>query len=143
MKKILFLVTFISLVSCNTTKQFIEGDDFTYVVKNDPGGNEKASVAIIDNYNDLINEVDKLNVSDQVSEALLNIDLEQNNVLILHLGHRNTGGYGIEIDKMYEKKDVLYIKIKETKPGKGDMVTMALTNPFTIVLIPKKEVVIE
>ncbi|MCO6176196.1 protease complex subunit PrcB family protein [Flavobacterium sp. NRK F10] len=143
MKKILFLIAFMTLVSCNTTKQFTEGTDYTYIIKNSTGGNEKASVAIIDNYNDLINEVDKLNISDAISEALLNVDLEQNNVLVLHLGQRNSGGYGIEIEKMYEKKNILYIKTKEIKPGKGDMVTMALTNPFTIVLIPKKEVVIE
>ena len=133
----------IGLVSCNSTKQFTEGEDYTYVIKNNPGGYEKASVAIIDNYNDLINEVDKLKVSDEISEALLNIDLDQNNVLLMHLGQRNTGGYGIEIEKIYEKKNVLYIKTKEIKPAKGAMTTMALTNPFTIVLIPKKEVVIE
>jgi hypothetical protein len=44
---------------------------------------------------------------------------------------------------MYEKKNTVFIKIKEIKPTKGAMATMALTNPFTIVLIPKKEVVIE
>ncbi|MGV7105104.1 protease complex subunit PrcB family protein [Flavobacterium sp. U410] len=143
MKKIVLILTLIGLVSCNSTKQFEEGEDYTYIIKNHPGGYEKASVAVIDNYNDLINEVDKLKVSDEINEALLNIDLEQNNVLLMHLGQRNTGGYGIEIDKMYEKKNTVFIKIKEIKPTKGAMATMALTNPFTIVLIPKKEVVIE
>lgn len=143
MKKIVLILTLIGLVSCNSTKQFTEGEDYTYVIKNNPRGYEKASVAVIDNYNDLINEVDKLKISDEINEALLNIDLEQNNVLLMHLGQRNTGGYGIEIEKIYEKKNVLYIKTKEIKPAKGAMTTMTLTKPFTIVLIPKKEVVIE
>jgi hypothetical protein len=53
MKKIVLILTLIGLVSCNSTKQFEEGEDYTYIIKNHPGGYEKASVAVIDNYNEI------------------------------------------------------------------------------------------
>ena len=49
-------------------------------------------------------------------------------VVAAFLGERNTGGYGIEINR-----DVAGIRVMEKKPGKDMMVTQMITSPFKIV----------
>ncbi|MBC8644754.1 protease complex subunit PrcB family protein [Flavobacterium lindanitolerans] len=45
---------------------------------------------------------------------------------------------------MTEKGEKIYVDVQETSPGSGDIVTMALTNPFTIVKINStKEIIFQ
>ena len=66
----------------------------------------------------------------------------KNNILVSYLGERNTGGYSIEVESLYWKEKVLYVKTREIKPGKGEMVTMAITKPYCISLIPKTKKIV-
>ena len=53
-------------------------------------------------------------------------------------GEKPTGGYAISLVKMEGSGDDRIILIKETSPGKDDVVTEALTYPYMILKIEKK-----
>lgn len=144
MKKIVAALILFSVFSCKTTGLLKEKDDYVYIVQKSYGGNDTASHAIIDNNNDLIKSIENLNLTEIQDKSLINnIDFEKNVVLIAHMGQKNTGGYAIGIGSITaEKEDVLRVKLKETKPEKGSNVTMALTYPFFIAVIPKAETII-
>lgn len=63
------------------------------------------------------------------------IDFSKERVVALFMGQRNTGGHAIKVKNVTEKGGKIYVDVEETSPGSGDIVTMALTNPFTIVKI--------
>jgi|GEM_PF-6530031 len=53
--------------------------------------------------------------------------------LLISSGEKPTGGYDITIEKVEAEEDVLKVVVKETEPGKDEMVTQALTYPHVIV----------
>jgi PrcB C-terminal len=53
-------------------------------------------------------------------------------VVAAFLGERRTGGYGVEITRASDG----VVRINETTPPKGAMVTQALTRPYKIVSVP-------
>ncbi|WP_447637161.1 protease complex subunit PrcB family protein [Flavobacterium microcysteis] len=63
------------------------------------------------------------------------IDFAKERVVALFMGQRNTGGHAIKVKNVTEKGGKIYVDVQESSPGSGDIVTMALTNPFTIVKI--------
>ncbi|OQY28732.1 MAG: hypothetical protein B6244_06115 [Candidatus Cloacimonetes bacterium 4572_55] len=66
------------------------------------------------------------------------VDFEQDMLLVAFLGQRNTGGHNIRIVRALDTKESRYALIKETKP-QGGMVTMALTQPYHIVIVPRTD----
>lgn len=70
----------------------------------------------------------------KLAGSLPNLDEEffkSNAVLAAFLGERNTGGYGVEINREANGK----IRVAEKKPGKGVMVPEMITAPFKIVAV--------
>jgi hypothetical protein len=70
------------------------------------------------------------------------IDFDKHMVLAVFLGRKNTGGYAVAIAKI-EQKEKLVVTVKETSPPPDAMVTMALTAPYHVVVVPKTEKAIE
>ena len=64
------------------------------------------------------------------------IDFDKNMVIAVFMGRKNTGGYAVEIAKI-EEKEKLVVTVKETSPRPDAMVTMALTAPYHVVVVPK------
>lgn len=54
-------------------------------------------------------------------------------------GEKRTGGYSILVDKIIQRNGKIFVYIKEIQPPAGSVVTMALTQPFHIVKMPKSE----
>lgn len=72
------------------------------------------------------------------------VDFTKERIVALFMGQRNTGGYAIKVKNVTEKGEKIYVDVQETSPGSGDIVTMALTNPFTIVKINStKEIIFQ
>lgn len=140
MKKLLLTVLTLGLFACSTTNK-LGANDYTVLLSREYGGNETFSKAIIDNTNDFANEISNLSIDESEYSKFLNIDFKTKNVLLLHLGQKNTGGYSIKINKIEQKGDFLTVYYSVNKPKPGENVTMALTNPFIMVELPKtKEV---
>jgi hypothetical protein len=66
--------------------------------------------------------------------VLLDSFFERNLVVAAFLGERNTGGYSVDITQ--DVDGVVQVTAKE--PGKGGMVTQALTTPFKVVSLPTR-----
>jgi hypothetical protein len=135
---ILLLALF--LMSCATNNKSMV--DYKILYSGQNGITDEVDYILIKNNQDYIDIIEKLNVNEDSYNELLNIDFSKNNICILLLGQRNTGGYSIEVESLKFVKKVLYIKTKEIGPAKGEMVTMALTNPYCIVVIPKTKQII-
>lgn len=70
------------------------------------------------------------------------IDFDKQMVVAVFMGRKMSGGYGIKIVKVKEK-DGLIVTVKESSPPKDAMVTMALTSPYHVVVIPKSDKKVE
>jgi len=57
-------------------------------------------------------------------------------VIAVFMGARSTGGYGVEITSVDQRKDGLVVNYKTSAPAPGDMVTQAFTQPYHIVSVP-------
>ncbi len=65
------------------------------------------------------------------------IDFSKETVIAVFMGEKNTGGYSIEITKIIDKTDKVIVYVNETTPKPGDLVTLALTQPYHIVKTKK------
>jgi len=57
-------------------------------------------------------------------------------VIAVFMGSQSTGGYGVEITSVDQKKDGLVVNYKTSAPAPGDMVTQAFTQPYHIISVP-------
>lgn len=72
------------------------------------------------------------------------IDFEENRVMLVDMGQRNTGGYGVAVESVVDASDHVVVTIVSRVPGQGCMVTQALTNPYEFIKIAtNKEVLIQ
>ena len=141
MKKIIVLVS-LFLLSCNSSKKVNNETSFENIYKSEIGGKTQFGFEIVDSNEGYLELINRLNLNDLEDEKLLEPNFEENNILVSYLGERNTGGYSIEVESLYWKEKVLYVKTREIKPGKGEMVTMAITKPYCISLIPKTKKIV-
>ena len=66
------------------------------------------------------------------------IDWTADQVIVLHLGRRNTGGYGINIGAMDKLANGgVRITAVETTPPAGSVTTQALTSPFLVLAVDR------
>ncbi len=63
-------------------------------------------------------------------------------VIGVFMGTRPTGGYSISITRVVQNEKTV-VSVREQAPGPGDMVTMALTAPYHVVVVPQSEKPIE
>jgi hypothetical protein len=142
MKYILFLLS-ITFLSCSSGK---DKSNVAYKILHS-GQNtsiENKDFLLIENNEDYISVIEKLNIDESDFDNLLNVDFKSSNVCVVFLGQRNTGGYSIDIDYIKKKERVLYIKTKENIPEKYSNVIMAITNPYCLITIPKiKKIIIK
>jgi len=73
------------------------------------------------------------------------VDWDKEMILAAFMGEKMTGGYGIEITKVVlgkapdGKEERLVALFRKTAPGAGGMVTMALTYPAHLVVVPRTD----
>jgi len=67
------------------------------------------------------------------------LDLEESTGLAVFLGTRRSGGFGVRILRVVRSAEEVVVSAEETMPGRGCMVTMAITNPRHGVILEKVE----
>lgn len=151
MKKLILVPFAILLFSCNSTKKTVDQKPATEVKKpaatnlyqvlseSSYQGKQTKSYEVIKDNASLIKLYESVN-DPQVPK----VDFTKAQVVALFMGERNTGGYDIKVKNVSEKGGKIYVTVEETKPKPGDMATMAITNPFTIVKINStKEIIFQ
>lgn len=145
-KKILMLVTIVSLIACteddpiwNTVEYSLVGQGALY--GNGDEGIEQSNLVIndADSWNALISKMDAVNdVSGSFDET--EIDFDQYQIIAVFDGIRSTGGYTIDVVEIAENETKL--KVFTECLGEGNATTV-MTQPFQIVKISKTDKVIE
>jgi len=78
------------------------------------------------------------------SDQPVQVDFTKSKVLLLDMGQKATGGYGIEIEKIADSNDAAIVSVALVEPGSGCLVTQSLTNPYEFIEIStNKEILIE
>jgi hypothetical protein len=65
------------------------------------------------------------------------IDFQNYTLVGVFIGTLSTGGYSVEIIEIIETRGEVFVHYKINQPGANDYVTMALSQPYQMVLIPK------
>ena len=120
-------------VENNSKKQ---NASFEIIHSSSYGGKDTFDYLVAENAIDLNEELARLGLTSQLPE-IHKINFDEKAVLFLYLGQKNTGGYSITVDKVEKIKEEIVIYSKQIGPKSGENVTMALTNPFCIAIIPK------
>ena len=84
--------------------------------------------------------LNKINSVNNVSSSFSEININFSNHIIICVFDtiRNTGGYAIEIERVFVEKKNLNIVYNKKEPGPMEMVTTIITQPYHIVKIEKR-----
>ncbi len=73
------------------------------------------------------------------TQSLPDINFSENIVLAVFQGERSSGGYSISVDTIIETESALEVFVREVSPGQRCSVTMALTQPYTIIVVEQTD----
>jgi hypothetical protein len=68
---------------------------------------------------------------------LPSVDFARHMLIAVGLGRRPSGGFGIKVQSVTTRGERLEVAVAESCPPPGAMVTMALTEPFEVVRVPR------
>ena len=66
-------------------------------------------------------------------------DFTRHMAVIIALGEKRTGGFGVEVIRIRPDRGKLVVEYRETTPPPGMMVTQALTSPWAVVVVARSE----
>jgi hypothetical protein len=101
---------------------------FSIIEQTEYGGSESFGYQLIKKFEDLPEGIPGFNINPAI--------FEECNMVLLSLGTKSTGGYGITVTGTERCGCTLVLLYETWEPVKGP-VTMALTNPYCLVAIPK------
>ena len=146
--KYLALITLILSVSCNCMKNKTSENSlgtnqkYQIIYESAYGGKEEKSYEVFTSLEDFKSSFESPLLNEEIQKTLSTIDFKTHSLVSLHLGLKNTGGYGITVQDVKVNRSQSTVVVKETSPKPGENVTMALTAPFCIAVIEKNSQVI-
>lgn len=63
------------------------------------------------------------------------LNFERETVIAVMLGEKPTGGYGLEVVRVFEESNELYVDVRITEPAEDAVVTQALTSPWELITV--------
>jgi len=133
--KILLAVVAGLFVSCSTTKTSTAKKPlYEVLTQQQNGGSNIQFYEIVSDQK----EIGMLLGDEHLSGKVKAADIQTSNFVILNLGEKSTGGFGIGVEKVEELPDKIVVTVKEIKP-EGEMVTQALTYPYAVIKINSKK----
>lgn len=141
MIKALSSILLLFLTACATPKKIVAQPTFSTIYKNTNGGSEKPGHLHITTNEEYIKLIEALKIDESEYTKLASVNFKTNDILVIYQGQKNTGGYAIDIASINWENDKLIVQTKETIPEAGKPVTMAITTPYCIAIIPKSKVI--
>lgn len=86
-----------------------------------------------------LSQLSKLPSGKLALKQLREIDFEREHLLLVGLGQKSTGGYGLTLQSSEIVDDVLELIVKVRRPAADAMVTQALTTPCAVIAISPEE----
>lgn len=68
---------------------------------------------------------------------LPNVDFARDMIVVVAIGQRPTGGYGVRVQSARKSGDKLVVAALETKPADGALVPMVLSAPYDFCVVPR------
>jgi protease stability complex PrcB-like protein len=140
--------TFVSILDCKIVGGYENIKEGTQIevwgeIRNDTLVADKvivnnASNEIID-YKDITDEIDnneelsKWVSKNHTTKGVYLKNYNNENYILITAGECNTGGYSVNLNKLYTKEDVVYIDAEVQSPSKDVDVTCALTYPHLVI----------
>lgn len=139
-----FSLAFIFVLSCNTVKNTTgtANSTFNILLESEYGGKEEKSYEVLKTKAELMQETREMVFDETTQEKINAVDFSNSYVVALHSGMKNTGGYSITVENVEVNGETTIVHVLEQGAKPGEMVTMALTNPFCLVVIDKNTNVI-
>lgn len=134
MKKLFPILILAFLYSCSTTKKTVDNKLYNVLVSSEYGGGNFRFYEIITE----TKEFKMLLGDDEIKKFVKPDDIKTSNFILVNLGEKSNGGYGVEVESVVEEVDKIVVTIKEIEPKKGN-VTMAITNPYAVIKINSKK----
>ena len=63
------------------------------------------------------------------------VDFETEMIIAVFMGEQRTGGYSIDITRIIKEEEEIVVQVEEKYPDPDLLVTMALTQPYHIVVV--------
>ena len=141
MKKVVFTLLTLVLVSCSSTiKQTENKSLFEVLTQQSDGGANIRFFEILSESN----EIAMLQNDEKLKNKIHPNDIQTSNFIVLNMGEKATGGYKIGVESAVETDKNIILTIKETIPEPNAMVSQVVTYPYCIVRInSKKEIIIK
>lgn len=134
MKKLaIFSLLIVFATSCKC-KKADSASDFTILKESGYGGRAVESHELITNEMQYANLAKELHIENPAT-----VDFAKNNAIAIFMGEKRTGGYSITIEKVTVNDDTAMVLVKNTVPEPGATLTMAITQPYCIAMIPKTD----
>lgn len=108
------------------------------VTESDHCGLTAPGLVYIDSASDL-DKLGRLPSGNLAMKKLRAIDLESEHLVLVGLGQKSTGGYGLTLASAEITDGVLELTLEVRSPTPGAMVTQALTTPCAILAITPKD----
>ncbi len=139
MKKIAFLLPLL-IIGCSTTTK-------TAVIENKAKGlyeilSQQSQDGASIKFFEILTEEDEIGMlrGDETLKGKISADdMKNSTIVILNMGEKPTGGFSISVQDVQELPDRILMIVKENEPAADSMVTMGITNPYTIVKINSKK----
>ncbi|MEP1585058.1 MAG: protease complex subunit PrcB family protein [Marinobacter sp.] len=104
------------------------------VTESDHCGLTAPGLVYVSNAEDL-DKLAQLPTGNLALSMLRAIDFTQEHLVLVGLGQKTTGGYGLTLQSSGIVDDVLELMVKVRRPAAGAMVTQALTTPCAVIAI--------
>lgn len=150
-KALVFIGLVLVALACGSTKQEITTQnrapgqpvDYKILLKDSYGGTDAPENRIITTQKELENAYAVINRMRRPGISVPEVDFTKKAVVAVFMGQQSSGGNSVEIEKVEETDKNITVHIKKSHPGKDDMTTMAITQPFVFVELPAtdKEVI--
>ena len=135
------LMVFSIFFSCKTynKSEVVNSQDFEVIYQSEYGGDDQNAFLAVESLEDWKTAFKNKIVDEALENRIRSIDFNNQMVVVLHAGQKSTGGYAITVDHAEAKGSTTTVVVKETSPKAGEQVTMAISNPFCVAIIPKNK----
>lgn len=104
------------------------------VTQSDHCGLTAPGVVYVERY-DQLERLSRLPAQNLALDTLATVDFEREHLVLVGLGQKPTGGYGVTLDSSTITDGVLELAVNVRQPAAGTMVTQALTTPCAVIAV--------
>ena len=146
--KYLTISLFVLLFSCKPSEKAATNEkptvkeaviDFTIIKEGTNSGFTEFKESLITKQADLSETWNNIFANYMQKDPLPKIDFKTNEVYLIAMGEKTSGGYTIKVESVVESKKEIIINVVKSIPGKSCMTTSVMTYPYQLIMFQKKD----